>query len=175
LKTVIAEEGERLKGIGKMSFFPWVLFMNKNFTGKNKPGPKVNMTKREEKVEALASKLDYFVIIPIVADALIKNWFHGCIQSYLLADGNIPIPTWYIFAGGTSPFVVTFELITDLKKGRFINPRLVVNIKFTPKISAEKSRYHKKAITFDLVYSLIIDFFEDAFGEFAQKKGLTIS
>jgi len=175
LKTAIAAEEERLtRRKGKALSLPWVIF-NKNLIGKNKPGPGIDVEKRQQKVDALASKLNYFEIIPKVADALIKNWFYGCKQGYLLTDDKIPIPTWFIFAGGTSPFKVTFEFITDLKNDRFINPRLAMQIKFTPKISVESTLFYKKAIPLDLVYSAIIEHFKYAYGEFAKKKGITIS
>jgi hypothetical protein len=176
LNFFLKKEKKKLLERDEMSKLPSIIF-NKHFV-REKPGPKINILERGKKIRILSVKLNCPETIKIVADALIKHWFHGYHLFYVNSyseDHRIPIPHWYISSAGPldRPSITGahFKFKTDFKKGRPINPRLFIGINFTDSINPW-SEFDE--ITIDEAVRQILLIYKRVYGEFASKKGIKI-
>jgi len=180
LASVIIEEKEKYKR--KWGNFPnSYFFVNREFSKERKPGPKPDMDKRMKRVEALAKKLKCDEIVREVVKSLIENWFLGYKLEYQLewdTDKDIRIPHWFIKKERSlrpDLYLINFYLETEYKKGRPVNPKLLIGIYFDDYGNGIYEEDYVPNITVNEIHLLIVRIFELVFGEFARKKKIELT
>jgi len=159
--------------------------VNREFTKRKRPGPKIDFKKRVKKIEALSVKLNCQTIVESVIGKLIDKWFLGCeifstmSSRYNDFDDRVPLPHWYVFknsdyldTGYPKISLINVYLQTIFRDGKPIYPKFEVETHFNVNLSY---REYTQKISEEGLCKLIIKMFEKVYGEYAKKKGIQIN